>query len=113
MMKVLMLFTVVFFSVGLWAQTQVLVIKTDIHCDHCAQCGDCKPKIENALLFAKGVKNAVFSVEEETITVTYNAKKTDPASLRQALASAGFPADEIPADPEAHAQLDACCQKKP
>lgn len=111
-MRLFAIIFALFIGTSIWAQTEEIVIKTELHCDHCAKCGDCKPKIENAFLYSKGVKSAVLNVEEETITVTYNAKKTDPETLRNALANAGFQADDVPADPEAHSKLDACCRKK-
>lgn len=111
-MKIFMIVCTLLATTALWAQTEELTIKTNIYCDHCAQCGDCKPTIENAFLYIKGVKGVDLNVEAETVTVTYNAKKTDPETLRLALAKAGFQADDIPADPEAHSKLDACCRKK-
>lgn len=113
-MRLLMICTVLLMALApLKAQkTAELVIQTEVFCDHCMQCGSCRPKIEDALLLTKGVKDAKFDNETQTIKVVYNSKKVNPAALRTAVSKAGFKADDVPADPEAYSKLDGCCKKK-
>lgn len=89
-----------------------IVIKTIIYCDHCAQCEDCEPKIENAVNVLKGIKYAVLDVETQTVKVIYNPEKIDAQAIKQAIANAGFAADELEPNPQAYEKLDECCKKK-
>lgn len=99
--------------VPLQAQNKAeLTIQTEVFCDHCIGCESCRPRIEDALLLTKGVKDAKFDDETQTIKVVYNPKKTDPATLRTAVSKAGFKADDIPADPIGYSKLDGCCKRK-
>lgn len=113
-MRLLMICTVLFVALTTSkAQTKAeLTIQTEVFCDHCMQCESCRPRIEDALLLTKGVKDAKFDNETQTIKVVYNSKKTDPATLRTAVSKAGFKADDVPADPKAYSMLDGCCKKK-
>jgi periplasmic mercuric ion binding protein len=76
-----------------------------------AVCGMCKDRIEKAMAFEKGVKNAHVNLATKILTVTYQAGKTDPAKIRAAVAAVGYDADEVPASPEAYEALPACCRK--
>lgn len=92
------------------AKEDTVVIKTKIYCDHCTQCESCGGKLEG-ILDVKGVKDMKLDAENMTITVMYNAKKTSPEKIRQAISKLGFDADDVPADPEAVKELDGCCKK--
>ncbi|MDX2001378.1 MAG: heavy-metal-associated domain-containing protein [Chitinophagales bacterium] len=95
------------------AQTEKLVIKTQIYCSHCNECGSCGKRIETKLSEAiTGFESVKIDTEKMTITVTYDSKKTTPAAIRKAIAGAGFDADEVKADGHAYAALDGCCKKK-
>ena len=76
-----------------------------------AVCEMCKTNIERELAFEKGVKKSVLDVPSKIVTVTYNPNKTSPEKIRQAIAKAGYDADEVPANPKAYKKLDACCKK--
>ncbi len=90
---------------------QTATIKTAIYCDHCKVCETCGPKFNQALLKEKGVQMVVLDDKAMTIKVTYNSKKTDLATIRQAISKLGYDADDVKADPEAYAGLDGCCKK--
>ena len=49
--------------------------------------------------------------EKKTITVYYNTKKTDLATIKTAISKLGFDADDVKADADAYAKLDGCCKK--
>jgi mercuric ion binding protein len=90
-----------------------VVIKTKIYCDHCIQCEDCNANIMNKVrAMNKGIKKVKVNPAENTITVTYHPGKTDIESIRKAINTAGFDADDQPAPAEAVAKLDGCCRKK-
>lgn len=94
------------------AGVEKIVIKTKIYCDHCSVCEDCKPRIEKGLKYIKGVKYSKLNVEEQTIYVEYNKKKTSPEQLRKDIALLGIAADELEPDATAYSKLDGCCKKK-
>lgn len=113
-MRLLLICAVLFMALpNLKAQnTAELTMQTEVFCNHCMQCGSCRPVIEDALLLSAGVKDAKFDNETQTIKVVYNTKKTDPATLRTAVSKAGYKADDVPADPVGYSKLDGCCKKK-
>jgi len=88
-----------------------LVVMTQIYCNHCDQCGSCKPRIENALKMKKGIKSVSVNSKEKTITVIYNPAKTTPAAIRQSIADTGFDADDVKATKAGYDALDSCCKK--
>lgn len=92
-------------------KSETVVIKTAIYCDHCKDCESCGGKIQRDLSFDKGIQEVVLDEKAMTITVKYNASKTNPDEIRKKVASYGYDADEIKADPEAIAKLDECCKK--
>jgi mercuric ion binding protein len=89
-----------------------LAVKTDISCDHCKECDSCEPRILNALKATPGVKSASLKLDNETILVNYDPDKVDPDKIRQVIASTGFDADDVKADPAGYDALEDCCKKK-
>lgn len=73
-------------------------------------CGMCKATIEKAATSVKGVESAVWDVKSDTITVTYNIKKTNPDNILQAIADKGYDSDIHRAKDEAYNKLPGCCQ---
>lgn len=69
---------------------QTVVFYVYLHCQ------DCCDKIMKNIPFDKtlknGVKDLVFSIEEQTVTITYDANKTDIPTLQKAFAKIGKPA---------------------
>lgn len=88
------------------------IIKTSIYCDHFDACPSGKKRLEQEIVFVKGVKSVSFNTTEMTITVKYNPKKTDIQKIRTAISKAGYDADDVKADPKAAGKLDDCCRKK-
>ena len=84
---------------------QKVVLYVYLHCQ------DCCDKIMKNIPFDKelknGVKDLVFDMEAQTVTVTYDANKTDVPALQKAFAKIGKPATTIkPCDGHEHG--DAC-----
>lgn len=75
-------------------------------------CGMCEETIEGELIYEKGVKSVDLDLETGIIHVQYDARRTDPDKVRQAVTKLGYGADGLPADPKAFAELPACCQKE-
>jgi len=81
------------------------VIKTS------ARCEDCKERIESKLNFSKGIKSAKLDMQTKSVTVIYNAEKTNLQAIKEAITKIGYDADEMPAVEKAHHRLPKCCQK--
>lgn len=92
--------------------SDTLKIKIVAYCDHCKACESCWGKIEQNLMFTKGVKHLAYDEKEMVITVGYNPKKVSPEKLRNVVSKSGFDADDIKADAEAQKKLDDCCKRK-
>jgi mercuric ion binding protein len=73
-------------------------------------CGMCKSTIEKAANGVKGVNSAVWEVTTDTITVTFDNRKTTPDKILQAIAESGYDSDTHRAPDEAYNKLHGCCQ---
>lgn len=71
---------------------QVVVLSCDLHCQGCCD------KIMKNIAFEKGVKDIVCNLEEKTVTVTYDANKTNVPTLLKAFEKIGKPA-KVKRDP--------------
>lgn len=65
---------------------QVVVLSCDLHCKGCCD------KIMKNIAFEKGVKDLVCDLKTKTVTVTYDAAKTDVPTLLKAFDKIGKPA---------------------
>ena len=68
------------------ADKQVVVLSCDLHCQGC-----CDMIMKN-IAFEKGVKDIVCDLKTKTVTVTYDANKTDVPTLLKAFDKIGKPA---------------------
>ena len=75
-----------------------------------AVCKTCKKTIEHDLSFAKGVKKATLDLDSKIISVVYDAEKTTPEKIREAVTKTGYGADSLAADPKARKRLPDCCR---
>lgn len=57
---------------------QIVVLSVDLHCQGCID------KIMKNIAFEKGVKDIVCDLKTKTVTVTYDASKTDVPTLLKA-----------------------------
>ena len=65
---------------------QKVVLSCDLHCQGCCD------KIMKNIAFEKGVKDLVCDLESKTVTVTYDADKTEVSTLLKAFEKIGKPA---------------------
>ncbi len=63
-------------------------------------CESCENKIKKNLRFEKGVKKIETSVENQTVTVTYDATKTNVKSLQSAMKQIGYDTKVISDNPQ-------------
>jgi copper chaperone CopZ len=84
---------------------KVVKIKTS------AICKMCKERIERDLSLTKGIEKADLNLKDKVVTVAYNPKKTNAATIKEAISKIGYDADDIVADQKSHDRLPDCCQK--
>jgi len=68
------------------ADKQTVVLSCDLHCQGCCD------KIMKNIAFEKGVKDIVCDLKTKTVTLTYDANKTDVPTLLKAFEKIGKPA---------------------
>lgn len=71
------------------ADKQTVVLQCDLHCQGCCD------KVMKNIAFEKGVKDIVCDLKTKTVTVTYDANKTDLDTLLKAFERIGKPAKEL------------------
>ena len=89
MKKYLLFLVFALCSVTLFAgktDKQTVVLSVDLHCQACCD------KIMKNIAFEKGVKDIVCDLKTKTVTVTYDANKTDVPTLLEAFKKINKPA---------------------
>ena len=69
---------------------QKVVLHVNLHCQDC--CNKILKNIPYDKELKGGVKDLVFDLEGKTVTVTYDANKTDVPAIQKAFAKIGKPA---------------------
>ena len=72
---------------------QVVILSCDLHCQGCCD------KIMKNIAYEKGVKDIVCDLKKKTVTVTYDANKTDIQTLLKAFEKIGKPAKVLTKSP--------------
>ena len=92
MKKVIFLFVMLLSVVAVSAKDTKTVVFTTVPQMHCA---NCENVIKKNLRFEKGVKEIETSVEDQTVKVTYDPKKTDDEKLRKGFEKFGYTARQL------------------
>ena len=112
MKKNLFVFAMLMMSVMAFAKDVKTVVFTTQPQMHCSSCED---KIKSNLRFEKGIKTIETSVENQTVTVTYDADKTTAENLQKGFEKFGYTASVVdaaaPAD-TTKAKKSCFCGKK-
>ena len=66
--------------------TLVVTVQPQMHCE------SCENKIKGNLRYEKGITKIVTSLKEQTVTITYNADKTNSDAIVKAFAKIGYKA---------------------
>lgn len=104
--SILLLFITVVVPVAAQDHLAQLDVKTSTICDMC------KKTIETELIYEKGVKKVDVHLDDKTVHVQYDDRKTDPVAIRKAIAGLGYDADDLKADENAWRKLPACCKEE-
>ena len=86
-------------------QTEIIEIKLPT-----MQCGTCKKNIEGAVKKMDGIEEVNVVVKEKIAKVKFDKSKTDLNKIEGVIVSAGYQANDKPADKEAYDKLDDCCK---
>ena len=73
-------------------------------------CGMCKRTIETAAAGLEGVKSAVWNMDTDMLTVTYNPSKVTLDQIKTAVAESGYDSDTHRAPDQVYNNLHGCCQ---
>lgn len=64
----------------------ICTVTFDVH----LHCESCVKKVNENIAFEKGVKDLKVSLEDQTVTIKYDASKTDEAKLASAIEKLGY-----------------------
>ena len=92
MKKVLILSAMMLTAIVAIAKDIKTVVVTTQPQMHCSGCED---KIKGNLRFEKGVKQIECSIDEQRITITYDADKTSSEKIIQSFGKFGYKATEV------------------
>ena len=65
-------------------ELKTVVFNVGLHCQNCVK------KVQENISFEKGVKSLDINLEKKTVTITYDAAKTDEATLKKAIEKLGY-----------------------
>ncbi len=98
------LFLSIFIFSNFSAQTKTFKAKVE------GNCGMCKERIEETAKSNKNVKSAVWNMSKKTLTVSYDASKTDKKEVLKSVAEVGHDNEMFRASDKTYDELEACCQ---
>ncbi|NOY57686.1 MAG: heavy-metal-associated domain-containing protein [Calditrichaeota bacterium] len=76
------------------------------------QCDNCVKTITAAVKKVDGVKSIKIDLEKKVAHVNFDAKKVQVADIRNAIAAAGYDADDVKRVEKVYDALPKCCQSK-
>ena len=83
---ILLALTLSISTVNAKVNKQTVVLNVDLHCQGCCD------KVMKNIAFEKGVKDIVCDLDTKTVTVTFDADKTNTEALLKAFDKIGKPA---------------------
>lgn len=84
---------------------QRIAIKTS------SQCGSCEEIMQKALFNLAGIDQVSLDIETQILTVIYHPNQVEVSDIRNIISEAGYDADHVKANPQAHDNLPGCCQQ--
>ncbi len=107
MKKSFVSFALMLLAVGAQAKDIKTLVVTTVPQMHC---NSCETKIKGNLRFEKGVKTIETNIDEQRVTISYDADKTTPATLINAFEKFGYKATPLKTDEKKNEEKDT--QKK-
>lgn len=83
--------------------------KTTVTFKASGTCSMCKTRIEEAL-DKPGIYKALYNIESQMVTVTFNSKKIEEIQLHNLVAIAGHDTEKVKASEQAYMNLPECCK---
>ena len=106
MKKFLLVAMTMFMAVAANAtDVKTVVLQTNMSCQNCAN------KIQENVRFEKGVKDIKTNVSDKTVTITYDADKTDVQKLIKGIEKVGYKAEVATPKAEGKSCNGSCGQK--
>ena len=96
-------------GVAAWGCQKTSAKTVDIRVET-AMCEMCAGNIESAVSKVSGATAVEVDLEGKVAHVTYDANRTDVASLEDAIVMAGYAANDKAADTDAYERLPGCCK---
>ncbi len=106
MKKLVSFLTILFFAITVFAKNEVT---TSFSVEPALQCQNCENKIKSNLRFEKGIKDISTSIENNRVTIKYDADKTTPAKIIEGFQKIGYTATAADACNKAN---NGTCNKK-
>lgn len=82
---------------------KTVVLKTDPE----MHCMGCEKKIKENIRFEKGVKSIVTNLDNKTVTIEYDAEKTNVKNIIEAFKKIKYEASEVKGKPAKNEKVDA------
>jgi copper chaperone CopZ len=83
--------------------------KTTISFEVQGNCGECKERIEKAL-DKKGIYKAIYNIESNIVTISYDPTKLQEIQLHNIIAMVGHDTDKVKASNVVYQSLPDCCK---
>jgi copper chaperone CopZ len=109
-MKTISIISAIFFVCVFGLNADAQKIK-EAYIQTSAQCEMCKDRIESNMAFEKGIKDLNLDMETKKLFISFNTKKTDLETIKEAITKLGYDADDFTADQKAYKKLPTCCKK--
>ncbi len=105
MKKIIISTVLIFIGISTYAQNKNATAILDVD----GVCMMCKERIEKASIRTKGVKSAVWNVKTHELSVIYDERKTNLATINENIAAVGHDTKTIKASDEAYNSVHPCC----
>lgn len=107
MIKSILIYVVLFFSIGTMSvAAQSITDEFKV----AGNCGMCETRIENAAKSVKGVMTAEWDKETKIMKVSFDNSKTDKNTIQKAIAKVGHDTGKYKTDNKVYEALPMCCK---
>lgn len=104
--KIIITFFFIFISIALFGQKY-----NTVQFLTSAQCNLCKDRIENELIYTKGITKANIDVNTKIATVSYKTKKITEQQIINIMLNLGYDVNGQTGNQTAYQNLPNCCKK--